>query len=409
MDTLPETLPEGPAPTRPRRRKAALVAIIMAAALFLGAAAVHRPLARWYILRESRARGVELEFEEMSLGLEKIVLGRARARLEGVAGVSLGADEVKIALVDFAPSRVDARGVEVAIEGPIEDRVLGLRAWTREHDDAMRVPAAADVRLAWAPWLSASGRGTSAGDGSGQFEGEAAFEGTKLGLVGVRWGREGPITVGMGKGDPEGAPVRAVVEIDKKPIAATITLAPLLVDTAAAALGQAVPAAMRGARAEGTARVWLGSPESKGMPQGSASLEVTGWVPPHPRELDGIVFGDKTKLGASFEITPDLAEVRISKATVEAGAFKLSGHGAVTRQKDHARIRMDMSGAIPCSEVGVSVVKNHLPGLLGDLLGGAARRGLGGTVKIAVRVTADTRKLDDAKVDQSVVLACTLR
>jgi hypothetical protein len=70
---------------------------------------------------------------------------------------------------------------------------------------------------------------------------------------------------------------------------------------------------------------------------------------------------------------------------------------------------MDMSGAIPCSEVGVSVVKNHLPGLLGDLLGGAARRGLGGSVKIAVRVTADTRKLDDAKVDQSVVLACTLR
>lgn len=409
MDTLPETQPEGPAPTRPRRRKAALVALITTGALVLGAAASYRPLARWWILREARARGVELEFSEMSLGLEKIVLSEARAKLDGVQGVSLRADAVTIALVDLQPSRLDGRGVQVAIEGPLEERIGALSAWTRAHDDAMRVPAAGDVRVTWAPWFSASGRGTSVGDGSGQFEGEAAFEGTKLGLATVRWARGAPVLVGMGKGDPAVAPLRAALEIDKKPMAATITLAPLAVDVAATALGLAAPPTLRGARAEGTARVTLGTPESKGMPQGEATLEVTGWVPPHPRELDGIVFGKKTKLGASFEITPDLAEVRMTKATLEAGAFRLTGRGTVNRQKDHASLRMDLSGAIPCSELGVSVVKNHVSGLLGDLLGGAARMGLGGTAKIAVRVTADTRKLDDAKVDQSVVLACTLR
>ncbi|UQA58303.1 hypothetical protein [Polyangium aurulentum] len=384
------------------------MAVITLAALFLGAWAAHRPLARWYILREARARGVELEFGEMSLSMEKIVLGDCRARLEGVAGVSLRADAVTIALVDFEPKRVDAKKAAVTIEGPIEERVRGLSAWTRRHEEAMRVPAEGDVRVDWAPWMSVSGRGTSAGDGSGRFEGDAAFEGTKLGLVGVRWARGAPVTVGLGKGDPEGAPVRAVIDIDKTPMTATVTLAPLLVDAAAAALGLTAPPAMRGARAEGTATVSLGTPETKGMPQGNASFEVTGWVPPHPKELDGIVFGKKTKLGASFEITPDLAEVRISKATVEAGAFRLTGGGTVNRQKDHARIRMDLSGAIPCSELGVSVVKTHVPGLLGDLIGGAARMGLGGNAKVAVRVTADTRKLDDARIDQSVVLACTL-
>jgi hypothetical protein len=323
--------------------------------------------------------------------------------------VSLRADAVTIALVEMKPARVDGRGTEVAIEGPLEERIDALSAWSRAHEDAMRVPAASDVRVTWAPWMSASGRGTSVGDGSGSFEGEASFEGTKLGLATVRWAREAPVLVGVGKGDPASAPLRAALEIDKKPMTATITLAPLAVDVAAAALGLAAPPTLRGARAEGTAKVWLGTPETKGMPQGEATLEVTGWVPPHPKELDGIVFGKKTKLGTSFEILPDLTEVRVTKATLEAGAFKLSGRGTVNRQKDHASIRMDMSGAIPCSEAGVSVVKNHVPGLLGDLIGSAARMGLGGTVKIAVRVTADTRKLDDAKVDQSVVLACTLR
>jgi ADP-dependent NAD(P)H-hydrate dehydratase / NAD(P)H-hydrate epimerase len=166
---------------------------------------------------------------------------------------------------------------------------------------------------------------------------------------------------------------------------------------------------VRGASVEGTVDVSIGGPESKGMYAGKASFEVKGWTPPHPKELDGIVFGSKTKLGAAFEITPNLAEMRISKATMEAGAFRLAGPGTVKREGMAAKIKLTLDGAVPCSELGASAVGAHVDGLLGDILKGVARVGLGGEVKVRVTVDADTRAIDRAKVDQATTMGCGLR
>jgi len=108
-------------------------------------------------------------------------------------------------------------------------------------------------------------------------------------------------------------------------------------------------------------------------------------------------------------MNPDLSEIRISKTELAAGAFKLAGRGTIQRQKDNARLGLDMSGSIPCSELGASAAQAHFPGLVGDLITGAARMGVSGSVKIGVKVDADTRDLAAARVDQGVAYACTLR
>ncbi|HVK66661.1 MAG TPA: hypothetical protein VM694_19390, partial [Polyangium sp.] len=92
-----------------------------------------------------------------------------------------------------------------------------------------------------------------------------------------------------------------------------------------------------------------------------------------------------------------------------AGAFKLAGPGTVKREGLAARIKMTLDGAVPCSELGASVIGAHANGLLGDLLKGVARVGLGGSVKVRVTVDADTKKIDRATVDQAVTVGCGLR
>jgi hypothetical protein len=236
-----------------------------------------------------------------------------------------------------------------------------------------------------------------------------AFEGTNLGQLGARWNGKDPASIWLGAKTPEAAPLRLALDTASKPMRLTATLPKAKVDDLARARSLSVPAEVRGASVEGTVVVTIGGPESKGMYAGTAAFEVKGWVPPHPKELDGIVFGNRTKLGATFEITPNLGEVRVSKATVEAGAFKLAGPGTVKREGLAAKIKMTLDGAVPCSELGASAVGAHVDGLIGDLLKGVARVGLGGAVKVRVTVDADTRKIERATVDQAVTMGCGLR
>ncbi|MDI1449657.1 hypothetical protein [Polyangium sp. 6x1] len=67
-------------------------------------------------------------------------------------------------------------------------------------------------------------------------------------------------------------------------------------------------------------------------------------------------------------------------------------------------MKMTLDGAVPCSELGASAVGAHVDGLIGELLKGVARVGLGGSVKVRVAVEADTRKIERAKVDQAVTV-----
>jgi ADP-dependent NAD(P)H-hydrate dehydratase / NAD(P)H-hydrate epimerase len=417
MDTLPETVraPEAEAkpPKKRRWRRVAIVALVTTLALGLGVGFGHRPLVRWWVIREARARGIELSFEDFSLSLDRVVLSAVRGRLVGVNGVDLQASELGIDIDGLDPKRIDARALAMTIEGPVDERLVALSTWADQHAQTLTLPATGDLVVRWggkaAPWLTVVGRARSDGGGAGGLEGEVALEGMNLGLVAARWARKSPVAIGVGARSPEEAKLRIDLDTQARPIKATVKLVPMKLDDLARSRAIVLPEGLRGASAEAAATVFVGGPEAKGMYSGTATVDVTGWVPPHPRELDGIVFGRKTKLGATFEITPDLTEMRIGKATVEAGAFKLAGKGTVERKGLTAHARMNLDGTVPCSELGASAVDAHVGGIVGDFLKGVARVGLGGSVAVHVTIDADTRAIEKAKVEQSVDMGCRLR
>ncbi|MDC0743317.1 hypothetical protein [Polyangium mundeleinium] len=412
MDTLPDTAPEPPKKS-PRGRRIVAFVLVLSAAVGLGVGLGHRPLARWWIEKEARARGIELTFEDFSPKWGRVVLRGATAKLEGVAGFTAASPWIAVDLDGLSPTRIDARNVEVTLALPLDERLEALDAWSNAHPGALDLPTTANVTVTWgakeSPWLVLAGQATKARGDEGAFEGTVAFEGTNLGLLGARWNGKDPASIWLGAKTAEAAPLRLALDTTSKPMRLTATLPSTKVDDLARARSLSVPADLRGALVEGTVAVTLGGPEAKGMYTGTASFEVKGWVPPHPKELDGIVFGSKTKLGATFETTPNLTDVRISKATVDAGAFKLAGPGTVKREGLAARIKMTLDGAVPCSELGASVIGAHASGLIGDLLKGVARVGLGGSVQVRVTVDADTRKIERATVDQAVTVGCGLR
>ncbi|MDI1484629.1 hypothetical protein [Polyangium sp. y55x31] len=412
MDTLPDTPPEAPKKSNRRRWIVAFV-LVLAAILGLGIGLGHRPLARWWIEKEARARGIELTFEDFNPRWGRVVLLGAKAKLEGVAGLSAESPWVAVDLDGLSPTRIDARNVVVTLAVPLDERLDALAAFDSRHPGALDLPATADVTVNWgskeSPWIVLAGRATKGRGDEGAFEGTVAFEGTNLGLVGARWNGKDPASIWLGAKTPEAAPLRLALDTKAKPMRLSSTLPATKIDDLARARSLSVPADLRGATVEGTVVVTFGGPEAKGMYTGTASFEVKGWVPPHPKELDGIVFGNKTKLGATFEITPNLVDMRITKATVDAGAFKLSGPGTVKREGLSARVKMTLDGAVACSELGASAVGAHVDGLIGDLLKGVARVGLGGSVKVRVTVDADTRKIERATVDQAVTVGCGLR
>jgi hypothetical protein len=160
---------------------------------------------------------------------------------------------------------------------------------------------------------------------------------------------------------------------------------------------------------EGSAELWLGKHGFSDEIQGVAEIRLRGYVPPHPRELDGIVFGDTTVFETSFRMTAERRQVVLEKSRLVAGAFMLQGGGLIDRKGDHAQITMSMSGDIACTALVKSAVMSRLGKGWAGLVADAARRALAGSVRVAVKVSADSRKLTEAKVHHDVGFGCTVR
>ncbi len=392
-----------------------------------------RPALHEKIIAEARARGFELELEGFSLSRERVVLVGATVRPLGVRGLVARLDTVTLELSglgwsvlwggaqDVTLTGLEVDGADVHLLGSAPALALELSRWSEHYPSAYDLPArASQVALAWrvaaerAPWLLVTGGEVARQTHGGTFEAAAASVlDRRVGPVGSSWSkRDGRILLGFGEPDPATAPVQLELLLDAPEPVARVELRRTALDTLTGALGITLPLA-DGAREriEVEAKGELLLPPSLAPASVGGALEVNllGFVPPHPPELQGIVSGDRTTFTTRFEVSADQATVQLTDAKVAAGAFVLEGDGVVRRAEDHAQVHLRFAESLPCVKLANAAADTrlgkHWAGLTKQLL----QKYMQGSVTVQVRVDADTRDLGAAKVTQSIGVGCGLQ
>jgi hypothetical protein len=229
-------------------------------------------------------------------------------------------------------------------------------------------------------------------------------EGVPIGRVSTSFSADGSgVTVDIGKAASGEAPLTARVTTAEQQPRVDLTLRPVKLASLGAALGLALPAAE--AVASGRAELTLGKRGGAEDVEGSASLLLDGWLPPHPREVAGIFGGKRTSIAARFSVAENRTKVTLSDVVVHAGKLALKGTGAVTRAGDHAVATLELAGAVACADLARAAAKDALGGLLGEIAGGAVE----GSVTVHVSVEADSRDLRDPKVRPRFGVGCGLK
>jgi hypothetical protein len=407
------------APARPRRRWGRRILLgggVFVLLLGAAAAVLYEPLLRHLLEREAERRGLVIQFDSVQLEPGSLLLRRVHVSLAGVPGLSADLTTVRLTLQGFTPRTLSARGVAIEAFGSAGDMLVAVSEWSSAHASTYRIPGAcSDVRLTWAqargqpPFLTASeGTLESAGTGGTFRAARAALQGVEVGTVGAAWSVDpAAVSIGVGKDSLDQAPIRADIRPTDSPPTATVTVRPVKLADLGAPLGVTLPTP--GALIEGQTKLSLTRHGGKEVVRGAVAMSITGWTPPHPRELDGIVFGNRTTFTSNLELSADQKKVTLTDAEVAAGAFRVKGSGSIDRAADHALVRMDLSGSVRCTDLAQSAAASHLGDLLGRIVGDVARSAVGGSVAVTVRIEADSRDLKAARVQQSVGVGCGLR
>ena len=69
---------------------------------------------------------------------------------------------------------------------------------------------------------------------------------------------------------------------------------------------------------------------------------------------------------------------------------------------------MSLSGNLPCAAVAQSAASAHMGSFLAEILGKAAKRVVDGSLAVRVKIDADSRHLDEARVEPAVGVGCGL-
>lgn len=404
-------------PTKPRKRVSFLrifaVLLVLVGIVVGVGVSNYRQYIRDWIVRDALKRGFVLDFADFELQPDLVQLSRVHVTMVDVPGIEASFDTLKVHLQDLRPLKIEGQKSIVDVSGSPDELQRGLVTFAKTHQESVHLSLIFDGEYRYGsggkPIVVFTGHVESPGNGELSLDGSFRIRDTNLGSLAMRRSKNNKVELGFGLTLSDKPVVSLAFDALEVPFRSTVTFASQKVDDVCRALAVPVPKGLEGSTVAGTISFVLDGALPDKPHHGTGAFVVTGWVPPHPRELDGIVFGKTTKLGATFEVTPDLGEVRFTKATVDAGALHLEGKGNVLREGLSARTKLDLVGNVPCSELGASAIGSHVRGFVGDLLRGMARATMGGTVKIRVTVEGDTNSPSEAKVQQAVDIGCRLR
>lgn len=368
------------------------------------------------VVAEARARGFELTPGEIDWGIGWVQIDGATLRLTDVRSVAVSIGRIEVDLDGTQPTRIQITNIEATVDGSIATVALELSDWTRRYPDTYRLPiGATGIHVAFreepsAPaYLDVSGGVLTRTPTGAVFVAErATFAGIELGHVGSVLSTDTPaIALGFGEQDLGQAPIRLEVQPTLAQPTAKITLAPIAIGKLSKPLG--VPLPLPDVIASGEANLVFASKDAGAPIDGTLSFALKGYVPPHPIELQGFVFGDTTTFDSKLKISADRLRADFTETKVKAGKFEIAGTGAVVREAASAKLAFDLKGDLPCNALAGAAAESRLGAALGKLVGDAARKAVQGTVTVFVKVLADSRDLPNARLERRIGVGCGLK
>lgn len=400
-----------------------LVVLGLIFVLVLGAAGITLAvvLPKWVearVLATAAAEGVTLEPKDISFGWGWVQITQTRVTLDRVRSVAMQVGRIDVSLDGLTPTGIELTNVEGQVLGSITNVGLELSDWTKAHPSAYALPLTAKnahvtfiEQAGAAPWLDVSGGSLARTASGGVFTAEhARFLGVDLGKVDAGFARENSaIALGYGESDLAKAPFRVEVTYAPAPTA-KFTLAPTAAERLAKPLGIPLPVSGVIVSSE-TTLAFSGAADAETI-QGATSINLKGYIPPHPFELDGFIFGDTTTFDGKFTIPPLRDRMTLTDAHLKAGAFELRGNGLLVRSSDHSEATLTLKGQLPCSALASVEANSRVSKILGQAFGTKAgqfaEKLVNGSVAIGLNINVDTRNLAAAKMERTIGVGCGL-
>ena len=376
---------------------------------------------RQRVVAEAEARGIALEPGEISFGWQWLQLSGAQVKLIGAPSFEAKLGLLDFQLTDWKPTLIEASDVQVGVSGSLPRVLLELGEWTKNHPATYELPVVASrvsIRVAdaaaGAPWLELSGGFLTRTVAGAAFSADSCkLGGFELGKVGAGFTKAGSsVSIGFGDQSAQAAPLRLDASLDangggKMSVVLTPTKLGLL------SQGLGIPLPLPDVIASGNVALAFPPGLTGGEVKGKLSANLKGFVPPHPPELDGFVFGDLTTLETELTIDATRNRVTLTNTKVTAGKFELKGGGSIVREGQVASVDLSLKGALPCDALAGAAAQSRLGQLLGRVSGKQGKRTalavVRGDVSVEVVVKARSDDLLNARLTRTIGVGCGLK
>jgi hypothetical protein len=348
-----------------------------------------------------------------------VQLTQVQVNLDKVRSVGMQVGRIDVTLDRLTPLSIQLSNVDALITGSITNVGLELSEWTKAHPTAYALPLSAKnvyarfVEPAGTPaWLEISQGELSRTATGGVFAAQQTrFLGVDMGKVGAGFAREASaIALGFGEADLSRAPFKVLVSPALATPTAKFSMSPISAERLAKPLGIPLPVAGVVVSAETLLAFPTGA--RQGSVNGNTSITLKGYIPPHPFELDGFIFGDTTTFDTQFAMPALRDRIAFSDSHLKAGSFELRGDGLLMRASDHSEATLNLKGSLPCSALASVEAESRLSKILGNELSGQAgklaQKLVSGSVAIGLKISADTRNFAGARIDREIGVGCGL-
>ena len=433
MDSSERSVPAALASSRVWLKWAAVIVVV---GLTLAAAAVFVVLsnvsnwAKQKIIDTAKDQGVVLQLSEVDVSFTLLRLRDARAQLEGVDGITAYLKDVDVGITGFKPNSIQVQGLIVQTVGPPLALRRAFLSWQDRHEPAASLnvppkPQIKNIKITWQetlgtpPFLQLEDVTLSAIEQPYRPIGQdiaLRAERAQVGSFSIAplllalHNEADSIEIGLGANRWEGLTVRGGwmnrPDADELHVSfGPVELGPWLAKTGLRIKDRSLAAASL----YGGLSALI--PRNEQLPyQGNLAVDVQGWTPPHPEELQGFPFGNSTKFETSFEIDRALTSAMFTKTRITSGEFRLKGQ-AIARRNSllSASVQGELKGHIPCTALAGAVAESKLGKAYGAWVGRNAGQIVQGNVEITLQVDADSRFVSQAKVVKQIGIGCGLR